>query len=273
MTPDEAQALEATDVVRKRLCRAADIGVILGSGLSAVAERIEGAGTLPYSEIPHFPVTSVPGHGGQLVAGTLGGKRLIVQQGRTHLYEGHGFEQVLLPIRVMRKLGVGVIVVTNAAGALNPDFRPGDLMLITDHINMMGTNPLIGPNDEASGPRFPDMSNAYDPDLCELALNAARELGIELRQGVYLAVTGPSYETPAEVRAFRTLGADAVGMSTVPEVIYSKYLGLRVLGLSVIANLAVGLTAEPLSHDDVTRVVAGQADRIAGLLAGLSAGL
>jgi purine-nucleoside phosphorylase len=156
--------------------------------------------------------------------------------------------------------------VTNAAGGVNPDLRAGDLMLITDHINLMGANPLIGPNDEKLGPRFPDMSNAYDPELRELALDAARELGIELKQGVYLAVTGPSYETAAEVRAFRALGADAVGMSTVPEVIYANYLGLRVLGLSVIANMAVGTTDQPLSHDEVVRTVAAQAGRIADLV-------
>jgi purine-nucleoside phosphorylase len=263
---DEAKVSEATGVVRDRLCQAADVGVILGSGLGAFAGRLDEASSLPYSEIPHFPASGVPGHAGRLVAGTLSGKRLIVQQGRVHLYEGYGFDRILLPLRVMRELGITILVVTNAAGGVNPEFRAGDVMLITDHINMMGTNPLIGPNDDTLGPRFPDMSNAYDPGLRKLALDAARELGIELKQGVYLAVTGPSYETAAEVGAFRTLGADAVGMSTVPEVICARYLGLRVLGLSVIANLAVGLTDEPLNHDEVTRTVAAQGDRVALLI-------
>ena len=262
---DKTKLGEATGVVRDQLCPSADVGVILGSGLGAFAEELENTVSLPYAEIPHFPLPRVPGHAGRFVAGTMGGKRLIVQQGRAHVYEGYSFEEILLPLRVMHELGVRTLIVTNAAGAVNADFRPGDLMLITDHINMMGTNPLIGPND-GLGPRFPDMSGAYDPGLRELALAAARDLGIELRQGVYLAVTGPSYETPAEVRAFRALGADAVGMSTVPEVIYSKSLGLRVLGLSVIANRAVGLTDQPLSHDEVTRTVAAQANRIAALL-------
>jgi purine-nucleoside phosphorylase len=269
MTPDEAQVQEATRIVRKRLCQAAEIGVILGSGLGAVADRLEEGRSLPYSEIPHFLVPTVPRHAGCLVSGTLGGKRLIAQQGRVHLYEGHGFDAILLPIRVMRELGVRVLVVTNAAGALNPDFRPGDLMLITDHINMTGANPLIGPSNDAVGPRFLDMAAVYDPALHALALDAAPGLGIELRQGVYLGVTGPTYETPAEVRAFRMLGADAVGMSTVHEVIYARYLGLRVLALSVIANLAAGLTEEPLSHNEITRAVAEQGARIAGLLKGV----
>lgn len=258
---------DATDFVRDRLCQAADVGVILGSGLGAFADRLEDAASLPYSEIPHFPASSVPGHAGRLVSGAIHGKRLIVQQGRAHLYEGHGFEQILLPLRVMRELGIHTLIVTNAAGGVNPTFRPGDLMLITDHINMMGANPLIGPSDDALRMRFPDMSSAYDLDLRNLALAAAAETRIELKQGVYLAVTGPSYETPAEVRAFRNLGADAVGMSTVPEVIYANYLGLRVLGLSVIANLAVGLAAGKLTHDDVTRTVSKESDRIAALLA------
>ncbi len=275
MRPGQQEVREATDCVRDRLCRVAEIGVILGSGLGAFADRLQDAASLPYSEIPHFPASSVPGHAGRLVSGSLHGKRLIVQQGRAHLYEGVGFERILLPLSVMRELGIHTLIVTNAGGGVNPTFRPGDLMLITDHINMMGANPLIGPNDALvrqgplvrQGMRFPDMSGAYDLDLRTLALDAAAETGIELKQGVYLAVTGPSYETPAEVRAFRTLGADAVGMSTVPEVIYSKSLGLRVLGLSVIANQAVGLAAKPLTHDDVTRTVSEQSDRIAALLA------
>ncbi len=268
---DKTKLAEATGVVRDQLCVSADIGVILGSGLGAFADRLDDARSLPYPEIPHFPLRRVPGHAGHLVTGTLSGKRLIVQQGRAHVYEGYSFEQILLPLRVMHELGVRTLIVTNAAGAVNADFRPGDLMLITDHINMMGTNPLIGPNDDALvrrglGPRFPDMSGAYDPGLRDDALAAAHDIGIELRQGVYLAVTGPSYETPAEVRAFRALGADAVGMSTVPEVIYARYLGLRVLGLSVIANPAVGLTHEPLSHDEVVRTVAAQGEHVAALL-------
>jgi purine-nucleoside phosphorylase len=262
MTPDQAQVQEATRIVQERLCRAAEIGVILGSGLGAVVEHVKEARSLPYSEIPHFAVTTAPGHAGRLVSGTLGGKQLIVQQGRAHLYEGYGLGAILLPLCVMRDLGARILVVTNAAGGLNPGFRPGDLMLITDHINMTGPNPLVGPH-------FLDMSAAYDPALRGLALDAAPGLGIELRQGVYLGVTGPSYETPAEVRAFRTLGADAVGMSTVHEVICARSLGLPVLGLSVIANLAAGLTAEPLSHEEVTRVVGRQVGPVAALIRAL----
>ena len=273
MTPGKAQVDEAVAVVRERLCATAEVGVILGSGLGAFADSLQEKRVLPYSEIPHFASSSVPGHAGRLAAGILEGRRLIVQQGRFHVYEGHGFDRILLPLKVMHELGVKTLIVTNAAGGVNPDFRAGDLMLITDHINLMGTNPLIGPNDDAMGPRFPDMSNAYDPVLRNLALDAARELGIELKQGVYLAVTGPSFETAAEVRAFRALGADAVGMSTVPEVIYARYFGLGVLGLSVIANMAVGLTDQPLSHDEVVRTVAAQADRIAALLQATIEGL
>jgi len=267
---DEQKVAEATDAVRARLGEA-DVGVILGTGLGAFADRLEEPTVLPYSEIPHFAVSTVPGHKGRLVGGLVEGRRVVVQQGRVHFYEGLGFERILLPLRVMYELGARTLIVTNAAGAVNADFEPGNIMLITDHINMMGTNPLIGPNDERLGPRFPDMSSAYDAELRHLALDSARELGIELRQGVYLAVTGPSYETAAEVRAFRTLGADAVGMSTVPEVIFANSLGMRVLGLSVIANRAVGLTDQPLSHDDVTRIVATQADRVAALVAGVIA--
>ena len=267
---DEQKVAEATDAVRARLGDA-DIGVILGTGLGAFADQLEKPTALPYSEVPHFAVLTVPGHKGRLVGGFVGGTRVIVQQGRLHFYEGLGFEQILLPLRVMHELGARTLIVTNAAGGVNPDFGPGDLMLITDHVNMMGTNPLIGPHNDSLGPRFPDMSNAYDRKLRDLALDAARELGIDLKQGVYLAVTGPSYEAAAEVRAFRTLGADAVGMSTVPEVIYSNSLGMRVLGLSVIANRAVGLTDQPLTHDEVTRTVAAQADRVAALLASVIA--
>jgi len=271
MRIDETQVQEAVQAVSATLCESAEIGVVLGSGLGTLADQVENAALLPYAEIPHFVESSVHGHAGRLVAGTISGKRVIIQQGRAHLYEGYSFEQMLLPLRVMRTLGMQTLIVTNAAGGLNPDFGPGDLMLITDHINMMGTNPLIGPNNDALGPRFPDMSNAYDPALRLRALDAARETGIELKQGVYLAVTGPSYETPAEVRAFRALGASAIGMSTVPEAIYANYLGMRVLGLSVIANLAVGLTPQELTHGDVTRTVAAQADRIAALLAAVIA--
>jgi purine-nucleoside phosphorylase len=273
MQVDERQIREAMAAVRGRVRDAANVGLILGSGLGAVAEGLGEMRSLPYSDVPGLPISGVAGHRGCFVGGTLGGKRLIVQQGRFHLYEGLGFDQILLPLRIMYELGARVLIVTNAAGGVNPDFRAGDLMLITDHINLMGANPLIGPNDERLGPRFPDMSNAYDPELRALALGAARDLGIELKQGVYLAVSGPSYETDAEVRAFRTLGADAVGMSTVPEVIYAKYLGLRVLGLSVIANMAVGTTVQPLSHDEVVRTVAAQEGRTGDLIEGILATL
>lgn len=227
------------------------VGIILGSGLGGLADAAAVDAAIPYAEIPHFPVSTASGHRGRLVLGRLEGKQVAMMQGRAHLYEGYTAAQVTFPIRVLVALGVRILLVTNAAGGLARGFQPGDLMAITDHINFMGTNPLIGPNDDALGPRFPDLSRAYDPDLLAVALEAARDEGVPLRRGVYLAVSGPSYETPAELTMMARWGADAVGMSTVPEVIVARHAGLRVLGISAITNVAGG--AEPPSHEAVLR--------------------
>ena len=215
-----------------------EIGLILGSGLGFFADdRLRPYRTLPYDQIPDFHKSTVEGHKGRLVFGQVDRRRVVCMQGRFHFYEGHPISQVVAPIRVMAELGIGVLIVTNAAGGINPGFPPGTLMLITDHINFLGTNPLIGDNYGELGPRFPDMTMAYDQQLRDEVLAISRRLGIDLRQGIYLATTGPSYETPAEIRAFRTLGADAVGMSTVPEAIVANHSGVRVCGLSCITNL------------------------------------
>ncbi|MCP8616768.1 purine-nucleoside phosphorylase [Salirhabdus salicampi] len=227
------------------------IGLILGSGLGVLADEIEDATVIPYDEIPHFPQSTVAGHKGQLVVGTLEGKQVIAMQGRFHFYEGYGMDQVTFPIRVMKELGVKQLLVTNAAGGINEDFNPGDLMLIRDHINFTGTNPLIGPNDDHFGPRFPDMSQAYSRHLLEHARQSANKLGLPVQEGVYIGVSGPTYETGAEVNMLRTLGGDAVGMSTVPEVIVARHAGLAVLGISCISNMAAGILDQPLSHDEV----------------------
>lgn len=225
-------------------------GLILGSGLGELAEEIENPVVIPYNEIPHFPVSTVVGHAGQLVYGNLAGKKVLAMQGRFHFYEGNPMETVTYPVRIMAALGVHSLFVTNAAGGVNESFQPGNLMLITDHINFMGTNPLIGPNDEEMGPRFPDMSAAYTPEYQEKAREVAHQLAIDLQAGVYMGFTGPTYETPAEIRMARTFGADAVGMSTVPEVIVAAHSGMKVLGVSCITNLAAGMQAN-LNHAEV----------------------
>lgn len=246
------QINEAVRFIENKLVGAKPaIGLILGSGLGVLGDEVEGATKIPYETIPHFPKSTVAGHKGQLVIGELEGNTVIVMQGRFHFYEGYSLDLVTLPVRVMKRLGVEKLIVTNAAGGVNETFQPGDLMLITDHINMFGTNPLIGPNNEEFGPRFPDMSNAYSPELLNLARNVAKQLNIFVREGVYVGNTGPCYETPAEVRMLRTLGGDAVGMSTVPEVIVARHCGLKVLGISCISNMAAGILDEPLSHEEV----------------------
>ena len=244
-----------------------EIGLILGSGLGFFADdRLHPYRTLPYDQIPDFHKSTVEGHKGRLVFGHVDRRRVICMQGRFHFYEGHPISQVVAPIRVMAELGIGVLIVTNAAGGINTDFPPGTLMLITDHINLLGTNPLIGDNYDELGPRFPDMTTAYDQQLRDEALAISRRHGIDLRQGVYLATTGPSYETPAEIRAFRTLGADAVGMSTVPEAIVANHAGVRVCGISCITNLAAGLSDQQLSHDEVTATAERVKEQFADLL-------
>ena len=232
------------------------LGIILGSGLGTVAERLEDAMGVPYAEIEGFPRSSVVGHAGKLVAGKLGGKTVLAMAGRGHVYEGNSAATVVFPVRVMHALGVRTLIVTNAAGGVNPDFHSGSFMSIRDHVNLMGVNPLAGPNDERLGPRFPDMSVAYDRDLRAKAAWAATKLNLTLHEGVYVAMPGPSYETPAEIKFLRTIGADAVGMSTVPEVIAARHLGMKVLGISFIANAAAGMSPTPLTHDEVTKAAA-----------------
>ncbi len=242
---------EAASYLKSKFTDAPSIGLILGSGLGVLADEIESAVKIPYSEIPNFPVSTVEGHAGQLVFGELKGKKVVAMQGRFHFYEGYSLDKVTAPVRVMKELGVETLIVTNAAGGVNESFEAGDLMLISDHINNMGTNPLIGPNNSQMGARFPDMSDSYDRNLRQLAKNVASELNIKLQEGVYVGNTGPSYETPAEVRALRIIGGDAVGMSTVPEVIVARHSGLKVLGISCISNMAAGILDQPLSHDEV----------------------
>lgn len=232
-----------------------ELGVVLGSGLGGFGKRIKVHETIPYSEIPHFKPVGVEGHDGNLILGEVAGKRLICQAGRYHFYEGHDLAETVLPIRLMRLMGAKHLLVSNAAGGINTSYGPGDIMLIVDHINFQGTNPLMGHNVEQLGPRFPDMTEAYDRKHREVLLSIAAEKGIDIHQGVYISVTGPSYETPAEIRAFRMLGADAVGMSTVNEVIAANHCGMRVMGLSCISNAAAGMGDEKLDHGDVKDVV------------------
>ena len=246
----KAKLNETTAYLKAQGVGVIDVALILGSGLGELAGEIENAVAIKYEMIPHFPVSTVAGHAGQLVYGELSGKKVLAMQGRFHFYEGNTMDVVTYPVRVFSALGTPSIVVTNAAGGSNPEFTPGDLMLINDHINFTGTNPLIGPNADEIGPRFPDMSRAYDVAYQEIARKAAAAMGLKLQEGVYMGFTGPTYETPAEVRMAQVLGADAVGMSTVPEVIVAVHSGIRVLGISCITNLAAGLQND-LNHEEV----------------------
>jgi purine-nucleoside phosphorylase len=227
------------------------LGLILGSGLGVLAELIENAVVIPYEEIPHFPVSTVFGHAGELVIGQVGGKNVVLMKGRFHMYEGYSAQEVTFPVRVMKALGIQTLIVTNAAGGVNKSFEVGDLMLITDHINLTSRSPLIGPNDEALGVRFPDMSEAYSRKLQKLAHQVAAKQGLTLRDGVYIGLLGPSFETPAEIRMVRALGADTVGMSTVSEVTIARHSGIEVLGFSCVTNMAAGILDQPLSHEEV----------------------
>lgn len=240
----------AADAVEAALGRA-EIAVVLGSGLGDFGNDLKNAKEIAYADIPGFPRATVAGHAGKFIAGELNGKRVLMMSGRFHSYEGHSMADVTLPIRVMARLGVKKLILTNAAGGVNIDFRPGILMMITDFINLSGKNPLVGPNLDAFGPRFPDMTNAYAKSLRELTMQAARELDIDLRQGVYCWMSGPTYETPAEIRMARVLGADAVGMSTVPETIVARHCGMQVLGVSCITNMAAGVMNQPINHQEV----------------------
>lgn len=247
------------------------IGLILGSGLNPLADEVAQADAIPFRDIPNFPVSTVQGHAGELVIGNLSGKVVMAMRGRAHYYEGYSMQQVTLPVRAMRELGVETLIVTNAAGGVNAAFHVGDLMLITDHINligMTGQNPLRGPNDDSLGPRFPDMTGAYDPALCDLARAIAREQGIELREGIYTMLAGPSFESPADVRFIRMIGADAVGMSTVPEVIVARHGGMRVLGLSLISN-SLAHAHDKVSHEEVLAAGRNAVPKFAALIKGV----
>jgi purine-nucleoside phosphorylase len=248
---DFTKVKESTEYVKYIIKDVPEIGVILGSGLGDLAEQVEDRILIPYSEIPNMPVSTVAGHAGRFVYGTLQGKKVIMMQGRFHYYEGYKMEALSLPVYVMKSLGVKVLIVTNAAGGVNTSFRPGELMLIKDHINFAFDNPLIGKNIDEIGPRFPDVSTVYDKGLLQLGRNAAENLKMNLQEGTYIMMSGPCYETPAEIRMCRALGADAVGMSTVPEVLSAAHAGVKVLGISCITNMAAGILNQPLMHTEV----------------------
>ncbi len=248
------QFQEAADYVRSRTRHQPRVGIVLGSGLGALADAVEEADVLDCAEIPHWPKSTVEGHAGRVLIGKLEGQAVLVQQGRAHFYEGHDLQHVTLPIRVMQLLGMEAVILTNAAGAIHPDYVPGDVMLITDHINFMGMagfSPLRGPNDPTLGPRFPDMSRTYDRGLAEMARNVAREAGFTLHEGVYIGLSGPTFESPADLRFLRSAGADAVGMSTVPEAVVAHHGGVRVLGFSGISNKANLDGATITTHQEV----------------------
>jgi len=228
-----------------------EIAIILGSGLGKLGDIIKDKAEIPYGDIPGFPHTTVVGHEGKLIAGTLNGRKVLAMKGRFHYYEGNPIDVVVFPVRVFKRMGIESLIVTNAAGGVNTSFSPGDLMLIKDHISFYCRNPLIGENLDELGPRFPDMSAAYDRSVEDLAVSSAKKLGIDLKTGVYSYCTGPSFETPSEIRAIRLLGGDAVGMSTVPEVIAAKHMGMRILGISCITNMAAGILDQPLNHEEV----------------------
>jgi xanthosine phosphorylase len=263
----------AAAVIAERASEIPRLGIVLGSGLGGLADALEGATAIGYGELPGFPEPGVAGHGGRLVLGRLGGLPVAALQGRRHIYEGGAPTGMAAPVRALRRAGAEALLVTNAAGSLREDNGPGSLMAIADHINLLGVNPLTGPNDEAIGPRFPSLRDAYDPELRGLLQAAAGRLGIRLPEGVYLATAGPSFETPAEIRAFRTLGADAVGMSTVPEVILARHAGLRVAAVSAITNLAEGMGGEELSHEQTLRHAATAAEDLTRLVTAFCEGL
>jgi len=246
-----------------------EVAMVLGSGLGPYADSLEDARVIPYSEIPHMPLSGVSGHAGNLVVGGRGGKQVAAMQGRAHLYEGHAANVVTFGVRLLAWLGAKTLIVTNAAGGIDSALQVGDLMVISDQINLTGTSSLLGPNDEQLGPRFLDMTAAFDARLIELATSIASDQGFELKRGVYAGLLGPAYETPAEIRMLRTLGADAVGMSTVLEVLAARHMGMQVLGISCISNLAAGIGEGPLSHEDVETTTARVRSRFESLLSGV----
>ena len=268
-TPYYEQVQSAAGLIRSRSTTVPATAVVLGSGLGGFASSLERAASIPYGDIPNWPVSSVVGHEGRLVIGEVSGRSIAALSGRAHFYEGHDLRTVTFATRVLGSLGVKTLILTNAAGGINSGFAPGDLMVIDDHINLLGSSPLVGPNDERFGVRFPDLTNVYSPRLRRLADETAAAQGLTLRHGVYAACHGPSYETPAEVRYLRTIGADAVGMSTVPEAIVARHMGIEVLGISCITNFAAGVLPQPLNHDEVIET----AKRVRGTFIALLTGV
>ena len=253
----------AAHAIRREIPGPPGIAIVLGSGLGVLADRLSDPAIVPYADIPNFPGPTVPGHAGNLLAGHLGRARVIALQGRFHYYEGHDLEAVTFPVRVLQALGIRTLILTAATGGIHPDFRPGDIVCLSDHLNLIGANPLRGHNDDRLGPRFPDMTRVYSPDLRRVAHEEADRLGLGLRDGVYACLPGPSYETPAEIRMLRALGADVVGMSTVPEAIVARHAGIEVLAFALVTNAAAGITGEPITHEEVL-----EAGREAGLRLG-----
>lgn len=245
------KARESGEFIKSQIKTSPEIGIILGSGLGVLADELENPIKIPYSQIPNFPISTVEGHAGELVFGTLNKRNVLCMKGRFHYYEGYSMKEITFPVRVMSVLGIKGIIVTNAAGGINDKLQPGDLMIISDHIMFFSESPLRGKNVDEMGIRFPDMSNAYTKELREMARMVGKNLGIALKEGVYAFMPGPTYETPAEIRALKTLGADAVGMSTVPEVIVAVHCGMKVLAISCISNMAAGISQKPLSHQEV----------------------
>jgi purine-nucleoside phosphorylase len=263
---DYESVTEAAAYIRGRTAMEPRIGLILGSGLGGIVEHMTATEMIPYEDIPGFPASRVAGHAARLVFGYLGDQAIVAMQGRFHFYEGHSMRELCFPIFVLCRLGVENLIVTNACGGINAAFTPGDLMLITDHINLLGNNPLIGPNDERFGPRFPDMTEVYSKRLLRLADETAKRLEIPVRHGVYALFPGPCYETAAEIRAYRVLGADAIGMSTVPETTAARYLGMEVLGIACITNMATGIAASPHSHEEVLAVAEMSSRKLCALV-------
>lgn len=257
---------ETIQYLQSRLTETPEIAIVLGSGLGPFADAVENPTVIPYEEIPGWPRSTAVGHAGKLVFGMVNGRRVAVLSGRAHLYEGHAIDKVVLGVRVLAQLGARKVILTNAAGGINLSYARGALVLITDHINLQGTNPLLGPNDDTLGPRFPDMTFAYSPRLRQLALDTAHRLNLHLDQGVYACLSGPTYETPAEIRYLRIIGADLVGMSTVPECIALNHMGAEVLGISCVTNMAAGITNEKINHEEVLETGREVRDRFIKLI-------
>ena len=257
---------ETVRFIKKEVDFEPEIGIVLGTGLGGLVDVIETVGVVKYEDIPNFPVSTVKGHAGQLMFGYIGGKKVMAMQGRFHFYEGYNIQDLAIPIRTMKLLGVKTVLLSNAAGGMNPNFKVGDVMLITDHINMMSTNPLIGKNDDNFGPRFPDMSAVYDKELIEKADKIANSQGLQIQKGVYMAVTGPTFETPAEYKFMHILGADAVGMSTVPEAIVARHADMKCFALSIITDLGVEGIVEEVSHEEVLKVANAAESKMTGII-------